>query len=231
MQDFEDDELEELADQLQVGDRTEGAQALRRIMQRSTTDPDAIANGVRSTIARDRVRMEIRDGLQELARTNPDLATDPLLADMGATAMRGQIARDLRDIGATDEMLNPLLGDTKAMVEAYHNIRVAGRGRPFSEIVDAAAKDVRARGVKLRTASDGSPEARRAAAASAVREMRTQRGFSNAHLDDPGPRVAATPITENEQKRQARAHEIMERRRQAYQNVRDGIRSDSQDAY
>src|SRR5262245_59135954 len=121
MQDFEDDDegadgLEDLVDAIQVGDRSEGAAAVRKLMARAAPDPEVIARGVRTTIARDRARAEIQAGVLDIERRNPDLAKDPLLADIGMSALRGQMERDLRDLGATDEMLAPLAGNNRAVI-------------------------------------------------------------------------------------------------------------------
>ena len=211
-----DDGLEDLVDQIQVGDREEGARAVREIAKRFSADPQAIERGVRQMQARDRALGEINGALDEFNKKNPNIANDTLLAEAGMTAVRAEIARDLKSLGVPDEELDKIRGDNKVMLGAYAHLRANGRQvRAPKELFGAVADNFRERGI--RTGGARSPQ-------EVIREARTARGFSNRE-EDIGPDVRAATTA------QEKTRAIIEARRTHHDNIRNGIRTQNPDAY
>jgi hypothetical protein len=221
MPDIDDDELEEIADQLQVGDRAEGAQALRRLVERSAGNRD-ISSEVRGVLQKDKVRHEIATGLDTFSRKYPQIANDPVLADAGFTVIREEIVKDLKGMGVPDDAIEPLRRsrNTEAIVQAYAEVRAKApnRVRSPTELLDAAGEDLRRRfnikGVSARTPQQ------------VIHEMRADRGFSN---DDAHIPAARAPQSAADEARSNRARSYLDKRVAAYDRVRNGIHD--QDAY
>jgi hypothetical protein len=174
MQQDDDDldaELEDIADQIQVGDRTEGARALKQVIDRARGSEDT-RRTVRSELASMRFEAENSAALKRFADDYPDVAKDELLAEAGVTALRRELEQDLKKIGLKDEQLKPVRGDTHAMVRAHTEARMRGaKVRAPEEILSATGKVLSER-FNIHPRSDRlTPDER-------IRQMRTQRGFS-----------------------------------------------------
>lgn len=218
---FQDDELEEIADQIQVGDRTEGAQALNKLIERAGSRRD-IGAEVRRVQRQDTVNAEIQTALKGFADRYPTILQDELLADSGMTVIRREIEKDLKELGADDEALKPIRGSTATMLRAYTEMRMAGRGRAADEIFGVVGEEMRTR-YNIRPVSGRTPQ-------QVIREARAARGFANDEGHVAPVRSARAP-SDAEQKRQDAARAHMEQRRARYDNVRNGIRSQNPDAY
>ena len=205
MQDeYEDDGIEQLVEQIQVGDATEGAAAVREIAKRfSAADPQAIERVMRQSQARDRAVGEINGALNEFTKRNPRIVNDELFAESGMTAVRTEIAKDLKSLGVPDEELDQIRGDNKVMLAAYTHLRANGRQvRAPKELFGAVEDGFRQRGI--RTGGSRSPQ-------EVIREARTARGFSNRE-EDIGPDRHAGPTAQEEARREKTRKHIQQAR-------------------
>jgi hypothetical protein len=221
-EDFQDDdELTEIAERLQVGDTAEGAEALGRLLKKVGGQRD-IGSEVRRVQAHDRVQAEIRDGLDPFSKKYPSIAKDDVLSDAGMRVLRREIKKDLEAAGVPAEKIEPFENSNEHMVAAYAHLRAGGRPvRSPSELLDAAGEDLRKR-FNIRGAPTRNPH-------EILREMRTQRRFSNdpEHIgtDVPGGAVE----DEHEKKRRERDRQHMEKRVARHDNMRSGV--SNQDTY
>jgi hypothetical protein len=170
MQDEEiDAEMEELVNDIQVGDKTEGARALKKALARGTGDT---RGAVRAELAALKFEAENNAALQRFADKYPDLVQDEILGDAGQTAVRREIENDLKKIGVTDEVLAPVRGNTQLMVRGYTEARMRGaKVRSPDEIFDATGKVLSERfGLH--------PKSRRVSPGERIAEMRAERGFA-----------------------------------------------------
>jgi hypothetical protein len=205
MQDeYEDDGIEQLVEQIQIGDASEGAHAVREIAKRFGPDPQAIERVMRQSQARDRVVGEFNDALGDFNKKNPNIANDTLLAEAGMTAVRSEIAKDLKSLGVPDEELDRIKGDNNVMLGAYTTLRANGRQvRAPKELFGAVADNFRERGI--RTGGARSP-------LEVIREMRTARGFSNDE-GTIGPDRRAGPTAQEEAQREKTRRYIQQTRK------------------
>jgi hypothetical protein len=133
-------EFEELADQIQVGDRAEGARALAKAIKLAQdkgligpqgtptqTGEADIERQVSRVLTKERVTTEISSAIADLGKTYPDLVNDELLAESGMTAVRKEIVKDLKELGIEDEALKPIARNSEALLKAYVELRQAGR--------------------------------------------------------------------------------------------------------
>jgi hypothetical protein len=222
--DLQAEDFEQLAEQLQVGDTQEGAQALQRIVEKAGSRRDISAD-VHAVLARDRVREEVQMSMAEFDKAYPDIVKDELLTETAFTAMRQEIVKDLKELGATDEVLAPIRGNTPAMMQTYAQMRIAGKGRSTGEILKAVGTTLNERyGFKPARAGRHEP-------AEVIRQQREARHYSTDEADIGPSRSAAAAPSEAEQKRADRARAHIDRRIARYEGVRNGTSSQNQDAY
>jgi hypothetical protein len=145
-------EMEELTDQIQMGDRSEGAKALVRAFERlqsrdqgqgtpTQTAPAEIERIAVTALSKQRVNSEIQTALTRFGEDYPDIVNDELLADAGIAAVRKEIEKDLKALGVTEEAIRPVTRDTATMMKAYVDLRLAGhKVRTPDQIFGAAGK-------------------------------------------------------------------------------------------
>lgn len=197
----DDAEFEQIAQDIQVGDTTEGAAALKRLVEKSGSRRD-IGNEVRGVLARDRVQAEWQKGLERVQKKNPGLAQDELLAEAGMTAVRNEIAKDLKELGVPDEELGKIKGNNQAMVQAHMAVRANGHNvRSADDLFDAAAENLKSRGIRFQTNDDRDRHRRNVVAERRAADL-TRRGLS---ADDEADRMPARPeMSEAEEKQKAK---------------------------
>jgi hypothetical protein len=240
-------ELEDLVEQIQVGDRTEGAQAIRKIMERTAGSRD-IGAEVRNVQALDRAKAEVDEALAAFKERWPEMVSDELLAQSGLTVIRREIEKDLkREYGTTDEALEPVRENSAVMTQAYLKMRVDGKGRPANEMFGVVGEilgrrfNIRpqapGRVGEVRRVNPGDPEViareeekRRAA----IHKARADRGYSNDEEFIAPIRRSTVVQTdrqrEAEAKRAADSRTYMEQRLASHHNKRNAG-SQSPDAY
>jgi hypothetical protein len=186
MKDFDDDELEDIADKIQVGDRTEGAQALKTLIERAGGSAD-VGQAVRREFAAMRQQAETTEALEGFAKKYPQLKDNHLLVDAAKRVVGIEIANDLAAAGVAENDLAGVRDNPDQLINAYGYARARGmRLRSPGEILDATGETL-TREFNLRPARGGrGPE-------QVLREMRTARGYANddAHIRTVQPAVAA----------------------------------------
>jgi hypothetical protein len=166
--DFEvDDELQELAESLQVGDKAEGAAALAKVIRRAQAAASReVASAAPKQDAdaddgRQRVQEEIDETVRRFGEEHRDIVTDPARAEQHKAAVRGELEDDLRGLGFSDEDLHEIRGDTRAMVGAYVVARARGASLRTSDEIFAAAGERMSGHRRTFVTGTGRPVARR----------------------------------------------------------------------
>jgi hypothetical protein len=228
-------ELEDLVDKIQVGDRSEGANALKayeqRIIERARqaaqgtpTQPAALADQVRSVLSQDRIERENQTALQRFADTYPDLAKDELLAQAGLTALGKEIEKDLARVGVEDEIIASIRGNTHALVAAHKQLRMAGhKVSAPDELFDAVGSVMTERfGIRKAAGGNGSHQQTRASEpgddrgrpdARATYDRAAQDRLDRKRQLTPQPRAAGVRSQMPQAPRPKTAREILEEQR------------------
>jgi len=170
--DFDDEELEEIADQIQVGDRTEGARALERVISRARSEGRGeVRQVLKEEAMAARLERENSEALDHFSKRYPQMKDSELLVDAAQTALRKEIVSDLKNAGITDEYLAPVRNDTATLVRAHGSARYNGANvRAPKDLLDQVGSTL-AREFRIHPVSR--------APAETVQMMREQRGFAD----------------------------------------------------
>jgi hypothetical protein len=139
------DKLKGIVERIQVGDSDEGMQALQELvdMTRGGADlsPEKIGTMVKHHLQETQATDEINSALASFVKEFPDLAKDELLADAGRTALRQELIKDLKSIGADEADIDKIKHDPRALATAQRQLRAAGhKVRSYGEILGAVGK-------------------------------------------------------------------------------------------
>jgi hypothetical protein len=176
--DNDDDEqrerLRNITERIQVGDVDEGTEALQEVISMARAEERANARlAVREEMVNLRLNSENDTALQKFQRKYPRVAEDPLLLEAGVSALRREIAKDLRAAGVTDEELAPIQHDTGRLASLHGKARLMGRARSAEKLLDDVG-GVMSRSFNIPAATRSNREF--------LLDERQRRGFSNENL-------------------------------------------------
>jgi hypothetical protein len=138
------EKLRSLAERIQVGDTDEGAEAIQEMIG-MVRDQGVARENVRAALRDElndaRLKSENQKALATFERKYPNVAKDGVLAEAAAHVIRDEIVEDLRAVGATDEDIARIQGDTGRLVAVHGQARLAGATlRTPEQILDAAGR-------------------------------------------------------------------------------------------
>jgi hypothetical protein len=172
-QDAYREKLHDIVERIQVGTTDEGAAALEEAMAIAVDGGARNKAAIRETLQEEmtnaRLRAENVRAINQFAKRYG--SPSPLMGEAAEHALRDEIAADLKGVGIPDEVLDPLRGNTGAMVSAHTEARAKGHQvRGSDDLLGAVGKTLE-RELNLRPI--------RPRPAEYVASLRAQRGLPN----------------------------------------------------
>jgi hypothetical protein len=201
------DDLEEIAEMIQVGDREEGAQALGKLLKKAGGNTGDVAGQVRRQMAMEQIDREIQNGIKDLEERNPGIAKSHILGQAAMAALRAEVGEDLRAEGIPEDQVKRISSSDELALKAYKELRILGKSRKFEDIGEATARRMRQEGVAVRTAKSRTPES---VVRAQVEESRARRRLNDSF--DDGDRSPIEPTAAEKAQRQRGIDYINQRR-------------------
>jgi hypothetical protein len=186
-----DVELEEIADQLQVGDRAEGAAALRKVIERAQKNGgEAALRQLQGAVTGANVIAETKRAADEFVGNYPILKIDREAAATTYAVTADNLREDLRSAGYQDADIAAAGDDIHQLSSMYDRARIAGAKvrDPRKLMTDVGATIEKDHGI--RPGREGEERARNLAW---FNETRKARGYGVIDDIGKGPRNASAP--------------------------------------
>lgn len=134
------DDEEDLIQKIQLGDTTEAKQAFNEMFARRQ-------RAEREQQTRSSMQNEVGQAVEDFGRVNPDIANDPIAADLLRTLSVREAVSELRDkVGLPEQQCAQLLNNPEMAVQAYNGARIKGyQVRSPADLFASAGQTVRAR--------------------------------------------------------------------------------------
>jgi len=140
--DLDPDKLGELVERIQIGDKAEGAQAVREILEmRPSISPTEIEQIVERRLTATKTQEDVSGAIERFSSKYPTLVTNPLLVDASKTALREEIAKDILALGVPETDLAPIRHDEKALAQTVRALREGGLPvRTYDQLLDSVGQ-------------------------------------------------------------------------------------------
>lgn len=191
--------IRDIAGRLQVGDETEGAEALMEAIelaasQRPEMNAEQVARVVRETIDNNQAAVEINTALSDFGNDYPDIVKNPYLADAGLHILRDELTADLKAAGIPENVLDRIKDDAAALAKAQRLVRrqyPTAPMRSYKDLLGAVGEKMAENfGIKRREASTQQQQAK----PSNAPQQRLERKRTASQQPKPaGMRQAITP--------------------------------------
>lgn len=201
------EKIRDIAGRLQVGDETEGAEALMEAIelaagQRPEMNAEQVARVVQETIDNNQTAVEINTALRDFGTDYPDVVKNPYLADAGMHILRDELVADLKAAGMPEEALAHIQDDAAALAKAQRLVRrkyPKAPMRSYKELLSSVGEKLSSNfGIKRREESTPHQQAK----PSNAPQQRLERKRSASQQPKPaGMRQAITPASKPRDRR------------------------------
>ena len=201
------EKVRDIAGRLQIGDETEGAEALMEAIelaasQRPEMNAEQVARVVQETLDNNQAAVEINTALSDFGNDYPDVVTNPYLADAGMHILRDELTADLKAAGIPENVLDRIKDDAAALAKAQRLVRrqyPTAPMRSYKDLLGAVGEKMAENfGIKRREASTPHQQAK----PSNAPQQRLERKRSASQQPKPaGMRQAITPASKPRDRR------------------------------
>ncbi len=141
--DLDPGKLDAIVERIQIGDKAEGAEALRELVEmvRPSTPPDEIERIVDRRLTATKTQEDVSGAVERFSQKYSTLVANPLLVDASKTALREEIARDILALGIPESDLAPIRNNEVALAQTVRALRESGLPvRTYDQLLDAVGQ-------------------------------------------------------------------------------------------